>query len=59
LYSLMEIFNLLMRSGCIILKGGTRRNLINNLLMPYNVVRSLRNRGFIVGSVFWGFVNMC
>jgi SAM-dependent methyltransferase len=59
LYSLMEIFNLLMRNGCVILKGGTRRNLVNNLLIPYNAIRSLRSRGYIAGSVFWDLLGFC
>lgn len=53
LYSLMEVYNLLMKNDLRILKGGTRWNLINILLTPYNAIRSKRTKGFVAGSVFW------
>ena len=59
LYSLMEIYNLLMKNDFKILKGGTRRNLINILLIPYNIIKSKRTKGFVAGSVFWALLGFC
>lgn len=59
LYSLIEIYNLLMRNNYKILKGGIRRNIVNILLTPYNIVRSKRTKGFVAGSVFWDVLGFC
>jgi hypothetical protein len=59
LYSLMEIYNLLLKNNFIILKGGTRRNLVNILLIPYNIVKSKKGKGFVAGSVFWDLSGFC
>jgi len=59
LYSLVEIYNLLMKNDFEILKGGTRRDLINILLIPYNIIRSKRTKGFVAGSVFWDLLGFC
>ncbi len=59
LYSLMEVYNLLIKNDFKILKGGTRKSLINILLTPYNIIRSKRTKGYVAGSVFWDLLGFC
>ena len=53
LYTLDEIYDLLREKNFKILKGGTRRDIINVLLTPYNMMKSKTKKGFVAGSVFW------
>lgn len=53
IYSIKEIANLLMRNGCKIIKGGTRRDTIKIITIPLFIVKSLISKRYISGGIFW------
>jgi trans-aconitate methyltransferase len=53
IYSIPEIYNILMKNNCRPIKGGVRRNWYTILLMPVQVPRMYFKRGYLVGADFW------
>jgi SAM-dependent methyltransferase len=53
IYSLIEIYNVLLRNGCLPVKGGVRRNWLTIILMPLQIPRMKMKRGYLVGADFW------
>jgi hypothetical protein len=53
LYSLPELYNILLRNNCRPLLGGVRRNWATILLMPLWLPRVWMRRGYLAGSDFW------
>lgn len=53
IYPLTELCNLLLREQVRILSAGTRRQLINILIMPLKVPLQLLTKGYVRAGVFW------
>lgn len=53
IYSLLELYNLLMLNKVKIIKGGIRRNFVNIVFSPLYILRGLIRDGFISGCYFW------
>lgn len=53
LYSVREICNLLMQNKLKVLSAGTRRQMINILIMPVKIIVQLVTKGYVRGGVFW------
>lgn len=53
IYTLLEIYNLLMKSNLKILEGGVRRQWINIALFPLKSVIQLLTKGYIRAGVMW------
>ena len=53
IYTLNELYNLLMAQGMTVLQGGTRRDWVRVALLPLLILNSLRVFGFISGGCFW------
>lgn len=53
IYSKIELFNLLMSTGCLPLKGGTRRDIQTIILLPIKLIHNKIKYGYVMGSVFW------
>lgn len=52
-YTLPELVNLLIRNNTKILRCGTRKRLLTNLLIPIKVVYQLLSKGYIRGGTLW------
>jgi 2-polyprenyl-3-methyl-5-hydroxy-6-metoxy-1,4-benzoquinol methylase len=53
IFSLKELYNLLMKNNFKILKGGTRRSLKNILLVPIKSAIQLMTKGYIRAGIMW------
>lgn len=53
LYSLMDIYNVLLKENCEILKGGTRRDFKMILLLPLLIPYLKIKYGYVGGGAFW------
>lgn len=53
IYTQVELYNLFMKEDCIPLKGGTRRDIQNILLIPIKLIHNKIKYGYVMGSVFW------
>ena len=53
IYTLAEIYNIFLKKGCRLIRGGVRRNWTTILLMPVQVPRMWLKRGYSVGADFW------
>ncbi len=53
IYNIPEITNIVLRNGCVPLKSGVCRCWDNLLLMPIQIVRMWRKRGYMAGPDFW------
>lgn len=53
IYTLPEIYNLLMRNKMTILEGGTRRQWINIFIIPIKIIHNLLKKGYVSAGVFW------
>ena len=53
IYSLPELYNILLRNNCRPIHGGVRRNWFTIALMPVKLPRTWMQRGYLVGSDFW------
>ncbi len=62
IYSLREIYNLLLGNGLKFCEGGGRRSLRLIFLIPLKVIWDKLDRGYILASTFWdllGFAEYC
>lgn len=55
IFSVKEVSDLLVRDHLTILSSGTRRQLINILLMPFKIIHQYLTRGFVRGGVYWDY----
>jgi ubiquinone/menaquinone biosynthesis C-methylase UbiE len=53
IYSLPEIYNIMMKNNLVILEGGKRRQWINIFLVPFKSILQLFTKGYIRGGVMW------
>ncbi len=53
IYTLPELYNLMMRQGMTVLRGGTRRDWVRVILLPLLLLNSIRVFGFVSGGCFW------
>ena len=55
IFSVREVTTILSRKGFNILSSGTRRQIINILLMPLKIVYQKLTLGYVRGGVYWDF----
>ncbi len=53
IYSELELTNAFISGNCITIKGGTRRDIQNILLIPIKLIHNKIKYGYVMGSVFW------
>ncbi|GAL86453.1 SAM-dependent methyltransferase [Sporocytophaga myxococcoides] len=53
IYTKVELYNTLMSASCTPIKGGTRRDFQNMLLLPIKLFHNKIKYGYVMGSVFW------
>lgn len=53
IYSVFELTNTFLSSGCITLKGGYRRDVQNILMIPVKIIHNKLKYGYVMGSIFW------
>lgn len=53
IYSVLELTNTFLSSGCITLKGGYRRDVQNILMIPVKIIHNKLKYGYVMGSIFW------
>lgn len=53
IYTLIEIYNLLLKNGCIPIKGGVRRDWVKIIFLPYTICYQYLSKGYLCGSLFW------
>jgi SAM-dependent methyltransferase len=53
IYNKIELFNAFLASNCIPLKGGTRRDIQNILMIPIKIIHNKLKYGYVMGSIFW------
>ena len=53
IYTIPEVYNLLMKNNFKILEGGTRRQWINIFLSPFKSIIQLVTKGYIRAGVMW------
>lgn len=53
IYSLQEVYNLLMKNNLKILEGGKRRQLINIVFVPVKSIFQILTKGYIRAGVMW------
>lgn len=56
IYSIPELYNILMKNDCWPIRAGVRRNWYTVLLMPVQIPRMYFKRGYLVGADFWDLV---
>lgn len=62
IYSLREIYNIMLSSNMQFCAGGTRRSYKIILTMPFRILYSKFKNGYVAGGVFWdllGFSEYC
>lgn len=62
IYSLRELYNLLLCEGMTFVEGGRRKNLLKTLILPLLVIHNFYSYGHVEGGVLWdfmGFADYC
>lgn len=55
IFSVKEVSELLVTNKLKILSAGTRRQLINILLMPFKIIFQSLTKGYVRGGVYWDY----
>lgn len=55
IWSVKEVESILSRNNFTILSSGTRRQIINILLMPLKIVYQKLTKGYVRGGVYWDY----
>ena len=53
IYTVKEVSDLLIQKGLRVVEAGTRRQLINILIMPIKIIVQLLTKGYVRAGVFW------
>lgn len=53
IYTVKEVSTILTEKGLTVLSAGTRRQLINILVMPVKIILQLLTKGYVRAGVFW------
>jgi SAM-dependent methyltransferase len=54
-FSVKEVSDILTRYNFSILSAGTRRQIINIILMPFKIVYQALTKGYVRGGVYWDY----
>ena len=55
IFSVKELTNLLAKNNLKIVSAGTRRQIINIILMPFKIIFQSLTKGYVRGGVYWDY----
>jgi ubiquinone/menaquinone biosynthesis C-methylase UbiE len=55
IFTVKEVCSILTQNQLVILSAGTRKEIINIILMPFKIVYQTITRGYVRGGVYWDY----